>query len=268
MPFILKQVPPSHGTRWLRDGFALLRRRPLGFMSLFVVFLLAALVVSLVPFLGQVLQMAMLPLLSLGFMVASQSALLEGPVKPSQFIEPLRGHARRRQALLVLCGLYGVLATLILVLMNGIAGGALFQLMSGGSNLPPAEIAAIAEKSNLGGALFTGALLGTLLTIPFWHAPALVHWADQGVGKALFSSTLAVWRSKGAFFVYGLAWMGLVLVFSFASGLLLGVLGGGAFASVVAVAGGLFFTTLFYVSLVFTFNDSFGGVRAASDPAP
>jgi hypothetical protein len=38
--------------------------------------------------------------------------------------------------------------------------------------------------------------------VPFWHAPGLVHWGSQGVGQALFSSTLAVWRCRGAFVVY------------------------------------------------------------------
>ena len=38
-------------------------------------------------------------------------------------------------------------------------------------------------------------------------------------------------------------------------GLLLGL---GQLGSMVALPAGLFFSTLFYVSLIFTFNDSFG----------
>lgn len=268
MSFFLKQVPPSHGTRWLKDGLSLMLRRPLSFMALFVVFLLAAIVVSVVPLLGQLLQMAMLPLLSLGFMVAGQSALLQGPVRPGAFIEPLRGSARRRRNLLLLCLLYGVLATLILVVMNLISGGAMYQLMTVGNRLPPAELSALVERSHLFTAAITGTVLGTLLAVPYWHAPALVHWADQGVGQALFSSTLAVWRSKGAFTVYGLAWIALVTGCGLVGGVVLGLLGASQFAGLMALAAGLFFSTLFYVSLVFTFNDCFGGVRAASDPAP
>jgi hypothetical protein len=84
----------------LRDGLRLYLKRPLAFTSLFVLFLFAALFAALVPVIGGVLQLMLVPLLSLGFMVASQSALLEGPVRPLQFLEPLRA-ARRRRCLLL-----------------------------------------------------------------------------------------------------------------------------------------------------------------------
>ena len=44
--------------------------------------------------------------------------------------------------------------------------------------------------------------LAGALSVPFWYAPALVHWDGQGVGQSLFSSTLAVWRARGAFAIY------------------------------------------------------------------
>ena len=50
--------------------------------------------------------------------------------------------------------------------------------------------------------------LAGLLSVPFWHAPALVYWGAQGWAKSLFFSTVAIWRNKGAFAVYGLGWIG------------------------------------------------------------
>jgi hypothetical protein len=91
MAMILKTVGPARGAHWVRDGLRLYLKRPLAFTSLFVLFLFAALFAALVPVIGGVLQLMLVPLLSLGFMVASQSALLEGPVRPLQFLEPLRG---------------------------------------------------------------------------------------------------------------------------------------------------------------------------------
>jgi hypothetical protein len=46
-----------------------------------------------VPLLGGVLQMMLLPLLSLGFMIASQSALLDGPVRRA--VHRAAAHRRR-----------------------------------------------------------------------------------------------------------------------------------------------------------------------------
>ena len=50
-----------------------------------------------------------------------------------------------------------------------------------------------------------------MLAVPFWHAPALVYWDHHGCAKALFSSTLACWRNRGAFTVYSLVWFVLIV---------------------------------------------------------
>lgn len=271
MPLLLKPVSPSRGFRWLTDGFRLYARRPLAFTMMFVVFLVAALLVSLLPLVGGVLQMMSLPLLSLGFMVASQSALLDGPVSAGQFVEPLRGAPQRRRALLALCAAYGVAAVAILVLCDWISGGALQRvqaLMASGS-AAPAEVNAVLMEPGVTNAALAFFVLGSLLSVPFWHAPALVYWGAQGVGQALFSSTLALWRSKGAFLCYGLAWVLVLVGFGMLAALLFGLLGMASLGTMLALPAGLFFWTVFYVSLLFTFNDSFSGASAAAaDAAP
>lgn len=264
MPLLLKKVAPARGARWVRDAFALFARRPLAFTMMFVVFLFAALVVAIVPLVGGVLQMMSLPLLSLGFMIASQSALLDGAVKPGQFIEPLRGDPARRRALLVLCALYGVLAVALLIVCDELSAGAMqrLQALMSAGNAPPAEVEALLAEPGLQSAVILGLVGGTLLSIPFWHAPALVHWGAQGVAQALFSSTLAMWRSKGAFLVYGLTWAAVIAVFGLVTALVFGFLGMGQVGTLLALPAGLMFSTVFYVSLLFTFNDSFGGAQA------
>lgn len=281
MPLLLKAVEPGRGARWVSDAYRLYARRPFAFTSLFVVYMaVVGLVLPLLMALtglGQLafaVQAVLVPTLSLGFMVASQSALLDGRVRPSHFLEPFRGDNRRRKALLLLCALYGGLAVGLLMLGNAVSGGGLLRLFQLAStpDAPQAELAALLADTSVTAAVLLCALLFSLLTVPFWHAPALVHWGDQGVGQALFSSTLAVWRAKGAFFVYAMTWVMLVL----GSSLLFAVLGalvGGRLVPLMALGAGLFFSTLFYVSLLFTFNDSFGNAgearaTAAADPAP
>ncbi len=260
MALSLKAVEPGRGVRWIADAFKLFARRPLAFSLLFTAFLFAALIVALVPVIGGVLQMMLLPLLSLGFMVASQSALLAGPVGPRQYIEPLRGDAARRKALLLLCLGYGLAAMGILLLCDWMSGSAfarLQTLMAQGSSAQ-GEIDALLSEPRVGLALMTGLLLGSLLSVPYWHAPALIHWGGQGVGQALFSSALAVWRSKGAFALYMAGWCSLILLFGLLSTLLFGLLGAAQLAGLAGVPAGLLLSTVFYVSLLFTFNDSFG----------
>lgn len=270
MPLSLKPVPAARGAVWVRDAFRLFARRPLGFTGLFLVFLFAALMAMLVPLVGGVLQMALLPLLSLGFMVASRAALGGAPVQPGHFVEPLTGDASRRRALIVLCALYGAGAMLVLLLSNWIADGKLQQGYALIGSREATEEQAQAVFADLG--VFLGVvsffLGGAVLSIPFWHAPALVHWGGQGAGQALFSSTLGVWRAKGAFLVYALTWMAVIFGFGLATALLLGLIGAAPLAGVLAMPAGLLFSTVFYVSLVFTFSDTFGpgGPGPADEP--
>jgi hypothetical protein len=252
MPLLLKPVEPRRGARWLRDAFTLFVKKPLAFTLMLVVFLFAARVVLFLPLVGNVILMAAAPLLSLGFMVASQSALLGGPVRPAQFIEPLRGDAGKRRSLLMLCGLYALAVVLITLLCYAlISDAALARIEALGSpgGAPMSDVLTAFDDPSVQASQWVALLLGSLLSVPFWHAPALVHWGAQGIGQALFSSTLAVWRCRGAFAVYGGLWLGLCMLLG-ATALLFGLL--------VALPLGLLLTTVFYVSLLFTFNDSFG----------
>jgi hypothetical protein len=261
MALSLKTVDASHGARWIADAWRLFARRPMAFTALFAVILFGALLVSLVPLLGGLVQMMALPLLSLGFMVASQSALLDGPVHPRQYLEPLQTDPARRRSLLILCAVYGVAVLLILLLVDAVSDSAFSRmqlLLAQGEQAQPKIDALLSEPGVASGALLA-VVLGVALSVPFWHAPALVHWGGQRVGQALFSSAVAVWRSKGAFFVYAMGWVGVMLVFGVVTALVLGLLGLPQLAGVIGLPAGLMFSAVFYISLLFTFNDSFGG---------
>jgi hypothetical protein len=264
MPLSLKTPHPARGAQWVRDAFRLYGKRPMAFAGLFFVFLFAALMIGLVPAVGPLLQMAMLPLLSLGFMVASASALQGGPVHPGQFVEPLTGDPQRRGRVLALCLAYGLSAVGLLLLANVVSGGQLgeMQRLVGTGNASQGEIDALAaDRGVFVGTVF--ALVGAAaLSVPFWHAPALVFWGGQGVAQSLFSSTLAVWRAKGAFLIYAMAWFGLAALSGLVTALLLGLLGAPQLVGLTALVFGLIFSTAFYVSLVFSFHDCFGQAEA------
>jgi hypothetical protein len=135
------------GARRLR----LFRRKPLALSALFAFFLFAVLFVSLVPLVGGVLQLMALPLLSLGFMIASQSALLEGPVGPAQFVEPLRTPGPRRRDLLLLCAVYALAVLGVLQLADFASDGAFEKAMAlmRQSNPPPGEVDALLADRGL-----------------------------------------------------------------------------------------------------------------------
>ena len=107
--------------------------------------------------------------------------------------------------------------------------------------------------------------MSSLLSVPYWHAPALVHWGAQGVKQALFSSTLAMWRSKGAFALYMATWLAVLLGVTLTAATLMQLLGLEAGIPLLSLLLGMLFSAVFYISVLFTFNDSFGG---ALSPPP
>jgi hypothetical protein len=187
--------------------------------------------------------------------------LLDGPVHPKQFVEPLRVDPERRRSLIILCVGYGVAALAILLLVDAVSNSALArlqQLLPKG-DAAKAQIDALLAEPGVATGMLLLVGLGSALTVPFWHAPALIHWGGHRVGQALFSSTVAVWRCKGAFFVYLMGWVAVVFAFGLVTALVLGLLGLPQLAGLVGLPAGLMLSSVFYISLLFTFNDSFGG---------
>lgn len=262
----LRAARPAQGVQWLRNGFRIFTRKPLAFAALFASFMFISMVLLMLPGVGSLLLLALLPLVSLGFMIASQLALQDRTPTAAVFITPFRRDPARTRALLMLGAVYALCSVGAMLLSDWVDGGALGRLqdaMATGSE--DTEVVTDLLSDNL---LQTGLLLrmglAVLLSVPFWHAPAMVHWGGQGWLMSLFSSTLAVWRNRGAFAVYMLCWLGVVLAFGLLVNLVFAVLGTPQLITVVAMPAGLLFSTVFYASLFFTFADSFERAPATS----
>ena len=258
-------VSPRRGALWVRRGFQTFIRQPLGYAGLFATFLFGVFAFTLLPVVGPMLLLALLPVGSLGFMIATRSVLEGRFPLPRAFIAPLRAGRPRLIAMIQLGLLYAASTWLILAFSDWVDGGALDALMeaqAAGASKPDVIAVRLADPRLEAGVLLRFGLLG-LLSVPFWHAPALVHWGAQSAGKALFFSTVACWRNKGAFAVYSLTWLGVFVLFALLANLAFAVFGRGQLVPLVALPASLIFSTVFYASLWFTFADCFD-----AGPAP
>lgn len=261
----LRDVPAARGAQWVRQALRLFARKPLGFTALFTAFLFAALLALIVPYVGALVLLASMPVLTLAFMLASRDALADVSPTPALLVTPLRADARRRRDLLLLGLAYAVTTVIVAWVIDSVDDGAFGRLQAALSQgeAGRAEAQALLESSGLQwGMVLRIALMG-LMSVPFWHAPALVYWGGQSVAQSLFSSTIAVWRARGAFFVYALAWAAVVVLFSLLLTLVFSVLDSREWVVLAAMPAGLMFSTVFYVSLHFTFVDSFEAVGPA-----
>ncbi|MCE2657228.1 MAG: BPSS1780 family membrane protein [Rubrivivax sp.] len=265
MPLSLRVVPARQGVTWMRDGFRLFAKHPLQFSLMFVVFLVTVVLGAMLPALAGLMIMAAAPLFGLGFMLAAESALNKGPIHPGLFIKPLMVDAKRRQALLLIAAAYGLCMFVALALGQWADGGSMLRLQQlQAEQASPDEIAALMSTPEFRNGLFIRLLLISVVSAVFWHAPALVHWGGQGTAQAVFSSVVAVWRNRGAYIVFMLSWLGIAILFGSLTALALAVLGLQNLAGMVIIPGALIFSTVYFVSMLFPFNDCFGN----SAPAP
>ena len=255
----LRLIPASRGAQWVRQGFVVFFKHPLGFAGLFATFLFVLFVALLIPLVGSLLLLAVLPLASLGFMIGTHNALNGRFPMPRVFIDPLR-HGRPRMVAMVQLGvLYALATALIMWLSDVVDAGALDKLMQALSNnktTPESMQEALSNPRLQMGLLLRFGLAG-LLSVPFWHAPALVHWGGHTAAKSLFFSLVACWRNRGAFTVYALTWTAVILLFAVLANLLFALLGQVQLMALAAMPASLIFSTVFYASLYFTFADCF-----------
>lgn len=261
-------APPREGIAWVRRAFQVFFRQPLGYASLFAACALVFFVLLRVPLVGMPVFLVVAPTGSLLFMIAARLGVAgERPV-PGAFVE-LAATDRPRVVRMLKLGLaYLVAASIAVGVTSWVEGGAMAAFLEAASNPNASPDAAAAQLANP--RLQTGIVLrfvfGAILSIPFWHAPALVYWGGQAWAKALFFSTVAIWRNKAAFTLYGLVWAMLGALFM----LLLGVvvaLAGSEIATYIVTPLLLLFTTVLYVSLWFTFVGCFSDGAASPTPA-
>jgi len=245
----LRHVRARQGARWVTQGLQVFFRRPLAFCGLMLLCLLLA----------PLLLFAMAPLVSVGFMIATGQSLQGRFPLPGVFVEPLRISRRRLYAHMKLCLLYAAGISLVFWLARGIGGGAIdavMQAVSAGKTSAE-ELEPLLSATDFQVARFVLLAGVAILSVPFWYAPALVHWGDLAAAKALFFSTMACWRNKGALAVYVLTWGGVALLSLVTAAAIFALLGQAQLIFVAITPAMLMFYAAFYASLYFTFVDSF-----------
>ncbi len=257
----LQSVPPRNGLLWVRHGLKVLQRKPIALIGLFATAMLVSTILQLVPLLGQLLVMSALPLISLAFMLASHQVLQSHTPTAAVFLQPLQLTPERRRAQIGLGLLYTGSTILAMLLAHWLDGGllvrAMQQVAEASAKGDTKAIEAVAASGDLTPSIALRVAFLGLLSVPFWHAPALIHWGGQGVLQALFSSTLGVWRNKGAFTLSALVWMGLGIAILVAISLLCLVLGIVNLLPFIVLPMMMGLMTAFYCSLYFTFIDCF-----------
>ncbi len=195
----IEKAPPSHGLKWLVQGFVLLRRNFFVWL-LFVVMLWAMVfIASQVAFVG--LLLALFTPVFLGGLMLGCRALEKG--EELEIAHFFAGFRTNTLNLISIGGFYLIGNVVIAGLMYAIGGDAIQQIVAGqAQNMDPALLAQSIGPAMM--ALLAGMALSIPLTMAVWFAPLLVVFANEKPVPALRYSLQACLRNMLPFLVYGL----------------------------------------------------------------
>ena len=246
-------LPASRGPRWLLEGFAIFRRKPVLLSFLMLGYWLTMAVVSAIPLVGRLLSFLLIPAFSVSMMNACRRIDKKEELPPQVLFS---GFHRNLQTLLLL-GLLYILSMLAIIGLSALFdGGVLFRMLVMGK-VPTQET--LGQTS-----LFISAQLIVVLLIPlalaFWFAPVLAAWHDMSAGKSLFFSLVACLRNWRPFLLYSLA---VAVIGIFVPRLIDGLLATGdseanpMLPTLVVVTASLFFLPIWYASFYASYRDIF-----------
>lgn len=243
----LNIVPARTGLAWVREGVKTFFRQPLAMSGLFFLYMAAGSVLSLLPVIGLVLALMIVPAATLGLMAATQEAVKGRFPMPTVLVSAFRAGRQRLQAMMVLGGIYAGLCLAVALIVP--------LLVDAPPALAAGEEAMMTPQFQL--SMLVTLLFYMPVSLLFWHAPALVHWHGVSPVKSLFFSLVACFRNMGAFVVYGLGWLAVFLCMGIVISLLAGLLGSPEMMGAIVLPMALLMAAMFSTSIFFTFRDSF-----------
>ncbi len=255
-------LPPSAGWAWIVQGYALFRRQPLALIFWSVATSFVINLGSAIPVLGQIVLVALTPLLTFLTLCACRHLSLGERMLPGMWLRPLQTTgvtpALLRLGLAYLgCTMLAAFAAVLPFLS---------QLVAAIGTQPQPDYKALAAAMT--GPLVVFGLFYVVLSALFWHAPALMGWHRLPLRRALFYSMVACWRNKWAIILYAGTWAAL---FFGLHGLLDGLMDAGVSTTLLAWVSlllDILVTALLYCSFYPIYASIFQSRQAAETRAP
>jgi len=228
-------------------------RQPIALSGLFFMFLAVMTLAGMVPVIGLALALALLPACSLGLMAASKEAMTGKFPMPTVFVSAFRAGREQLRAMLFLGLLYGA-AFWVVMGITALFDGGNFASHYISGQMPTL---AMAQEPGTQVAMLVFMALQLVLSLMFWHAPALVHWHQVPPIKSVFFSLVACLRNFGAFTLFGLIWMAILVSVILLITIIASLLGNPQMAGLMLLPVSMLIAAMFFTSTYFSFRDCF-----------
>lgn len=210
-----KGVSAGQGVAWIGAGWKLFARAPLMWIVALLILVVIAVVIGLVPILGQIAFQIATPIFYAGLIVACRSLERGGDFE----LEHIFAGFKRQFANLAIVGAIFLVGMIAIVLVFAMFAGfsVLGAFLTGNTeDLSPALAASLIPM--LLGLLVMFALMVPLL-MAYWFAPALVIMHGMGAVDAMKASFAGCLRNIVPFLIYGLVMLGIFIVAAIPFGL-------------------------------------------------
>ena len=249
----LNAVTPKEGYTWIRQGIWLFKQNPLGFLMLVFIYVFTAQLAVIIPVIGVFAVLLLTPTLSVGFMTACRQAIQRERIGPMVYLIALQSGVLIRKRMLQLGLIYATLIVLMSFILSLLVDfEMLLPLMTGDKAMTPEALRQIYLI------LFFGGILYIPIAMVMWFSPILVAWADMSVAQALFSSCLAFWTNKAAFFFYISIWGAILIAMPLTIGMVFDALDFGQAASFIIAPISIAGLTVMHCSFYATWKACFG----------
>ncbi|MBB5608370.1 hypothetical protein HDE71_002693 [Janthinobacterium sp. S3M3] len=206
------------------------------------------LAVGIIPLLGQLLPVILVPVFSVAFAQGCLNIDQGKRVLPSLLLSGFR-----KPAFPVLFGL-GVLYIVVAIVALGIStlidNGTLWQVVTGQLSQKEAAL-----RPNVSLAILLAMAVYVPAAMAFCFAAPLIYWQKVSLGKALFFSFFAVWRSLSAFLVFAASWSAISLI---TSQLLVMLFGTGSIMYQLMIPLSMILTIIMHCSFYAAYRQIFG----------
>ena len=248
----LNTVAPKEGYTWIQQGIWLFKQNPLGFLMLVFMYVFVAQLAVIIPVIGVFAVLLLTPTLSVGFMTACRQAIQKERIRPSVYLIALQSGQFVRNRILQLGLVYAALILLMSFVLSLLVDfETLLPLMTTDKPITPEALRQVYLVLVFGAALYIP------IAMLMWFSPILIAWADMSVPQALFSSWLACWTNKAAFFFYLAIWSAILIAIPLSIGMLFDALDLGQAASFIVAPISMAGLTIMHCSFYATWKACF-----------
>lgn len=257
----MQTISPQSGLRWIQLGWQLFASQPSLLLALFFGNMLVVLLLNLIPVIGGFLATILAPATSMATLSACAFIARKQALPPGLLFIGYRSPTLPN--LLRLGLVYASAIVTITFAMHFASEGQLMEIITGKIKLKPGDPLPTAAMQGM----LTALILYPCVTLLFWFTAPLVMWQEMKASKALFFSFFAVWRARGAFLVYGLSWLAILLLPFIVISVLGKILGSPGFAAFLAMGLVTIIKVCFDCSCFASFQQVFGDPKPSPESA-